>query len=172
MEMFIGIAFVLVLLYSIFFVPIGMLCIRTYKVTKGESKVPFQVGVLSFLPFTNVIYLRKMLYGKSTLFIVLHFVLLAIFLFRVVAIVLISTAPILVVYSSILMLAGLGVFYLMYVANAIDISHMLDSGFVQYLASTIIPPLAVYFLSLKIVPYFSDVKEDLNGTFSGNNTSR
>ena len=168
MEMLIGLAFIITLLFGVFAIPAGMLASKAYRATKGEKPDGIR-AIYCYLPMYNIIYARKQLYGASPVFTIGAVIIALLSMFRMVSLVFLTAVPVLTVYSSMGMLLAIALFYIMCIIHAVDICRMIDGGVLTLALSVVVPPLAMYILSLKMLPYFRDVKEDLDDTFAAQN---
>ncbi|MDR1523278.1 MAG: hypothetical protein LBS29_04940 [Endomicrobium sp.] len=153
--------------YGVLFGPLIFLILRVQKVLAVNTSTITMLKVL--LPFYNILYLRKMLYQRSPVFTISIIAFLVLALFRVVSLILLSFAilPDLVILSAVGMFVAIVVFYICYMINAFDISLMLSCGFLQFTLCFVCPPIALYYLGLRIVPYYKSVKDEINETFAG-----
>lgn len=160
---FILIAYILVIL-AVVGVPVGLFNIKVYRAVCG-TKPKGLVLVDAFIPATNLLFARKLVYGKTayTYGLVACGVLI---LFRAVALALINTVPILIFYSGFAVMGCLALFIVLYVANAVSFCRLFNCKVVVTLCCLLIAPVGYYMLSTQVLGYFRNTEEELSGRFT------
>lgn len=155
---------VLAILYSIISIPVGLFNLKVFQSVNGTKCTGLNF-LKAFMPFYNITFSRRLVYGKATWFHVLLLVCAVLFLCRIVAIVLVAAFPLLIVFSSIAMVACLALYYALYVINAVDFCRMLNCGLVTTLFSIAVTPIGYYMLSTQVLGYFRSVEDTVSGRF-------
>ena len=107
---------VLAVLYAIVSVPVGIFNLKVFQAVHGTKCTGLSI-LKAFAPLYNITFARKLAYGKSTVFNVMLLICLLLFVFRVVSIALVSLVPVLVVYSSLVMIACIAIYCILYIIN-------------------------------------------------------
>jgi hypothetical protein len=162
-EQIIGIAVAALLPIIVIYAPVGMLCVRVKSKLLQESGFSIQ----AFFPVWNLLFLRKMLYNRTTLVKIPAIALAVAILFRWFSIIMLVNLPVLAVYSSAILILALVVHYVTYIIVAIDVANAFGSSFLTYIICVLVTPLAYYLLYLKVTPYIESCKETIDGTFEG-----
>jgi hypothetical protein len=162
-EQIAGLALIIVPMLLILYMPVGMLCSKTKKQLMPDTGFSVQV----YIPFINLLYLRKILNGSTLMAKIPTVILLVAALFRVASLLLLTVYPVLVIYSAALILLAIVIYYIFYIIIALDVAHTLGSSLMTYIVCIVVAPLAYYLLSLRVTAYLSSYKEVLDGTFEG-----
>lgn len=160
----ISVLIVVAALAAIIAVPVGIFNVKLFQALNGTKCGGLNL-VKAFVPFHNITFARKLAYGRATVYNIVLTVCLLLLLFRAVAIIVVATVPILIVYSSITTIACVLIFWLFYIINAVDFCRMLNCGITVTLCSVVIPPVGYYMLSTQVLSYFRSVEDDMSGTF-------
>lgn len=164
----ISVLIVLIVLYSIISIPVGLFNIKVFQAIYYAK--PSGVNLIkAFLPLYNITFARKLAYGQATVAnsVLLVCVLLA--AFRIVALVLVSTFPVLIVYSSIVMIACIAMYWALYIFNCVDFCRMFNCGVVTTLCGIVVAPIGYYMLSTQVMGYFRSVEDEVSGRFGDSN---
>ena len=159
------VAVICILAFGILSVPAGLLITKIKAALSGE-KVPNGIKVLAFLPYINLYVLAGILSERNRVYKIILTLPWVCILFRAVSILLINTAPALIVYSAVAMLVGIALILINYMVITIHACTLLQCGWFHYVLALVVSPLEQYILSLKVVPYFKKLEDDVNGTFS------
>ena len=120
---------VLAVLYAIVSVPVGIFNLKVFQAVHGTKCTGLSI-LKAFAPLYNITFARKLAYGKSTVFNVMLLICLLLFVFRVVSIALVSLVPVLVVYSSLVMIACIAIYCILYIINCVDFCRMFNCGLI------------------------------------------
>lgn len=159
-----SVVIVLAFLYAIVCVPVGIFNLRLFQAINGTKCTGLNF-LKAFVPLYNITFARKLAYGKAPAFNVLLALCALLFVFRVSALILVSSFPILVVYSSLIMIACLALYWLLYIVNCVDFCRMLNRGVVTTLCGIVVPPIGYYMLSTQVMGYFRSVEDTVSGRF-------
>lgn len=162
-EILVAVGFALVLI-AIFSVPCGLFNVKMFRATQ-ESKPGGLELVKAFFPFANILYSRKLCYGKCPVFLSLLIVSVVLLAFRFIALALLTIVPVLIVFSPFAVLASFILYYIIYAANAVDFCRMLGGGGFVLLVCVFCAPLGYYMLSNKVLPYFKTEEDTLSARF-------
>lgn len=155
---------VVAILYAIISVPVGLFNLKMFQAVHGAKCTGLNF-VKAFIPFYNITFSRRLVYGKATGFCIALLLCVIMFLFRVVSLVLVSAVPILIVYSSLVMIACIAFYYILYIINAVDFCRMLNCGVVTMIVSIVVAPIGYYMLSTQVLSYFRSVEDTVSGRF-------
>ena len=160
----ISVVLVLMALYAVNSVPVGMFNLKVFQAIHGTKCTGFSL-LKAFTPLYNITFARKLAYGKATIFNAILLLCLLLLLFRVVALVLVSTLPILVVYSSLVMIACIALYWFLYIVNCVDFCRMFNCGVITTLCGVVVPPIGYYMMSTQVLGYFRSVEDTVSGRF-------
>lgn len=160
----ISVVLVLMVLYAVISVPVGIFNLKVFQAIHGTKCTGFSF-LKAFTPLYNITFARKLAYGKATVFNVILLVCLLLLLFRVVALILVSTLPILVVYSSLVMIACIALYWVLYIVNCVDFCRMFNCGIITTLCGVVVPPIGYYMMSTQVLGYFRSVEDTVSGRF-------
>lgn len=155
---------VIAVLCGVFSITVGMFNTKLYKAINEEKCSGLEI-LKAYIPFYNIAYARKLAYGKCTVFNIGFIVCAVLIVFRVAAVILVSTFPILVVYSAFTTYVAILIYAIMYIVNAVDFVRMLNGGFITTLCCVIVAPVGYYMLSNIVIAYFKSVEDKVSGTF-------
>lgn len=155
---------VVAILYAIISIPVGLFNLKIFKAVHGAKCTGLNF-IKAFIPFYNITFSRRLVYGKTTGFCVALLLCALMCLFRGISLVLVSTAPILIVYSSLVMIACIALYIILYIINAVDFCRMLNCGVVTVIVSIAIAPIGYYMLSTQVLSYFRSVEDTVSGRF-------
>ena len=99
------------------------------------------------------------------MFNVMLLICLLLFVFRVVSIALVSLVPVLVVYSSLVMIACIAIYCILYIINCVDFCRMFNCGLIVTLCGVVVAPIGYYMLSTQVLGYFRSVEDTVSGRF-------
>lgn len=160
----ISVVLVLMALYAVISVPVGIFNLKVFQAIHGTKCTGFSL-LKAFTPLYNITFARKLAYGKATIFNAILLLCLLLLLFRVVALVLVSTLPILVVYSSLVMIACIALYWVLYIVNCVDFCRMFNCGVITTLCGVVVPPIGYYMMSTQVLGYFRSVEDTVSGRF-------
>ena len=154
----------LLIFYCLVWIPVGLFNLRMFKEHNG-SKAGGLEFLKAFCPFYNICFARKLAYGRSPVFFTGVTITIALIVFRLISVALVTVVPILVFISAMTMWLAILIYLAFYIINAIDFGRMLGAGPVTLLASIIIPPLGYYLLLNQVAVYFYKEEDELSGRF-------
>lgn len=157
---------VIAVLCAILCVTVGMFNRKVFLAVY-KSKCTGLSTIQAFIPFYNITYARRIINGKCPIFNVGLCICLIGFVFRLVSVALVAKVPVLIVYSSMVMIGCIALYMILYIANAVDFCRMLNCGFLTTICSIIVAPVGYYMLSTQVLPYFKQVEDRVSGAFSG-----
>lgn len=163
-----SVVLVVAFLYSIICIPVGMFNTKLFMAIHG-TKCTGLNRVKAYLPFYNITFSRWLAYGGSMVFSILLLVCALLLVFRFVAIALVASVPILVVYSALTTLGCIALYTLLYIINAVDFCRMFSCGAATMLCCLLIAPVGYYMLSLQVLSYFRNVEDEVSGRFGDQN---
>ena len=155
---------VLAVLYAIVSVHVGIFNLKVFQAVHGTKCTGLSI-LKAFAPLYNITFARKLAYGKSTVFNVMLLICLLLFVFRVVSIALVSLVPVLVVYSSLVMIACIAIYCILYIINCVDFCRMFNCGLIVTLCGVVVAPIGYYMLSTQVLGYFRSVEDTVSGRF-------
>lgn len=142
---------------------VGMFNTRMFQAMKGyKADVPFLIK--AYVPFANLSAARKLLYGR-TLYTALLGVCGVLAVFRIVSLALVAQVPVLVTYSAVGMIICTVMYYVLYIANAVTFSRLLQCGAGITAVCVILPMVGYYMLAVHVLPYFKREEDKLSGRF-------
>lgn len=154
---------------GIFIVPFGLLANETYKAVFKVKKVPIGVAILNFVPFYNYIAVRKYLYGKCLIPVIMSILTGLCFGFRFLALaVWASTDPWMMLVSVYASLAGIILWYLTMAYTACYTSILTRRGVLTIVLGTLVPFLGAFIVSKNIRAFFAQSLE-VNSEFRVDN---
>lgn len=160
----ISVILVLAVLYAIVSIPVGIFNLKVFQAIHG-TKCTGLSFVKAFIPLYNITFSRKLAYGRATAFNICLVICLLLFLFRIVSVVIVSIAPVLVVYSSLVMIACIAIYWILYIINCVDFCRMFNCGVITTLCGVVVPPIGYYMLSTQVLGYFRSVEDTVSGRF-------
>lgn len=160
----VSVILVLVILYAVISVPVGIFNLKMFQAIHG-TKCTGLSFLKAFTPLCNITFARKLAYGRATIFNVVLRICLLLLLFRIVAVVVVSALPILVVYSSLVMIACIALYWILYIINCVDFCRMFNCGVITTLFGIVVPPIGYYMLSTQVLGYFRSVEDTVSGRF-------
>ena len=155
-------------LYMVISVPVGLVNVKLFKALHGARCTGVN-ALLAFIPIYNIVFGRKLVYGKATFTKVILALCTALLAFRAISVLLVAAYPILVVYSAITSILVCAVYWLLYIVNAVDLGRMFGVGAITMLCCVLIAPVGYYMLSAQIMAYFRSVEDEVSGTFEAEN---
>ena len=151
---------VLAVLYAIVSVPVGIFNLKVFQAVHGTKCTGLSI-LKAFAPLYNITFARKLAYGKSTVFNVMLLICLLLFVFRVVSIALVSLVPV----PSLVMIACIAIYCILYIINCVDFCRMFNCGLIVTLCGVVVAPIGYYMLSTQVLGYFRSVEDTVSGRF-------
>lgn len=156
-----------ILLVAVLIYPPATLSLECYKSCMRRNKLTLSETIICWIPLYNLAVIRKAFYGTSKLHNTVIGSMLAFILFRTIAILILYENVIIMLISSILMLATIGLVWLLSAITFVDTAVCVRESFLVKVLCIITPPLGAYLVSRKVRPYMKTIKDELEGTFKG-----
>lgn len=160
MSNLLSVAVVLIGIYCVLSLPVAFFNLKCFEVANGYAP-SFRESLLAFVPFGNLTYGRKQIYGTSKLFRVLMWVCGILALFRAISLVFSVLLPV----STIAALTCVALYIILYIFNAVDFGRMFGAGVFTMLFCIIVAPVGYYLLSGRILAYYKSVEDEVSDTF-------
>lgn len=167
MNQYVAGAILVLIIYAVICIPVGMLNVSLRRAALGAKPSPNEY-LKAYSPFVNITYGRKVLYGKTAYSYGLYTVVLLL-VFRVVAVLLVGTVPVLTIYSAFTTLAALALYCVLYIWNAASMCLLLRGGTMLTIVSVLIAPVGYYLISVRVPGYFKSVEDEVSGRFKSKN---
>ena len=150
----------------VLFYPPAVLAIACYKSCMRKKKLSAFEVLACCIPLYNLAVIRKSFYDSAKIVYAALAIIVVCVAYRFVAIFLLYENALLMLASTVGMLAAMVIIWLISAFTFFDTAVCVNQGLLVKLLCILLPPLGAFIVSKAIAPYMKSVREELDGTFS------
>lgn len=164
-DIFMNAMAVFILLLVIFY-PTFVINIEAFRGLHTGEDIPLSVRVSGIIPIYRTLKLRSIFYSYVPMWLTFTYVAaIPVIIIRALALTVLVQYQGFIIFSVVLNMVYMLVFYIIMLYVYIDIAKMVGKGVGTYVLLFLLQPVGIYTIARSIVPYMRNSKDEMENTF-------